>query len=298
MEIGRLLTAMITPFDDEGQVDYGQAQRLALALLDSGSNGVVLFGTTGESPTLSHEEKMRLLREVKQAVADKGAVIAGAGNYNTAESCELAQECEKLGADGLLLTVPYYNKPPQEGLFRHFQAIAGSTGLPCIPYNVPGRTSVNMTADTTLRLAEISNIVGVKEASGDIIQIGRVIAGAPRDFKVWSGDDQFTLPVLAMGGYGVICVVSHIAGRQMQQMIQAHLAGRNDEAAEIHGRLLPLMNTLMTASTNPIPVKYAVNRAGFRAGKPRLPLVEPDEATARRIDEALSAQTIDLPLSV
>ncbi len=298
MEIGRLLTAMVTPFTEEERVDYAQAQRLALALINSGSDGVVIAGTTGEAPTLTHDEKLQLLREVKAALGQLGAVIFGAGNYNTAESCELAREAEQAGADGLLLTVPYYNKPPQEGLFQHFRAIAASTRLPCIAYNVPGRTGLNMTAETTLRLAEIPNLAGVKEASGDIIQIGRIIAGAPPGFRVWSGDDQFTLPILAMGGYGVICVVSHLAGLQMQHLIRSYSEGNVRDAAAIHQRLLPLMNTLMTASTNPVPVKYALNRVGFRAGKPRLPLVEPDEAAARRIDEALRGQQIDLPLTV
>ncbi len=298
MEIGRLLTAMVTPFAEEGRLDYAQAQRLALALINSGSDGVVIAGTTGEAPTLTHNEKLQLLGEVKAAVGQRGAIIFGAGNYNTAESCELAREADHAGADGLLLTVPYYNKPPQEGLFQHFRAIAASTGLPCIAYNVPGRTGLNMTAETTLRLAEIPNLAGVKEASGDIIQISRIIAGAPPGFRVWSGDDQFTLPILAVGGYGVICVVSHLAGLQMQQLIQSYIRGAVQDAAAIHQRLLPLMNTLMTASTNPVPVKYALNRVGFRAGKPRLPLVEPDEAAARLIDEALRGQQIDLPLTV
>ncbi|HXG35603.1 MAG TPA: 4-hydroxy-tetrahydrodipicolinate synthase [Dehalococcoidia bacterium] len=298
MEIGRLLTAMVTPFDEEGRVDYQQAQRLALALLDSGSDGVVVTGSTGEAPTLSHEEKVRLWAEVKRAVGQRGAVVAGASTYDTAESCELAREAEKVGADGLLLTVPYYNKPSQEGLFRHFQAIAASTSLPCIPYNVPGRTSVNMAAETTLRLAQIDNIIGVKEASGDLVQVGRIIAGAQPGFRVWSGDDQLTLPILAIGGYGVVCVVSHLAGRQMQEMIQAHLAGRVQEAAAIHQRLLPLMNVLMTASTNPTPVKHALNRVGFRVGKPRLPLVEPEGAAAELIVDTLRQQQIDLPVTV
>jgi 4-hydroxy-tetrahydrodipicolinate synthase len=174
-ELGRLLTAMVTPFTPEGEVDYKQAQQLALALLDSGSNGMVVTGTTGEVPTLSHDEKLRLYREVKQAVGDAGAVVAGTGNYNTAESEELCREAEKAGVDGLLLTVPYYNKPTQEGIFRHFETLAKATRLPCILYNIPGRTGVNMLPETTVRLSRVPNIVGVKEASGNLEQIGRII---------------------------------------------------------------------------------------------------------------------------
>lgn len=298
MEIGRLLTAMVTPFDDEGRVDYGQAQRLAQALLDSGSDGVVVAGTTGEAPTLTHEEKLKLFAQVKAAVDGRGAVIAGSGTYNTAESIELSQEAERAGVDGLLLTAPYYNKPSQEGLFRHFEAIARSTRLPCILYNIPSRTGVNMSAETTLRLSRIPNIAGVKEASGDLEQIARIIADAREGFRVWSGDDQMTLPILAVGGYGVICVVSHLAGSQMRDMIEAYLAGRVEEASRIHRRLLPLMSTLMTAGSNPTPIKHALNGIGFRVGAPRLPLVQPDEASGERIMAEVRRQRIDLAVAV
>src|SRR3990170_8501725 len=298
MEFGRLLTAMVTPFDQEGQVDYAQAQRLALALLDSGSDGVVVAGTTGEAPTLSHEEKLKLFAEVKAAVNGRGAVIAGTGTYNTAESIELSLEAERAGVDGVLLTVPYYSKPTQDGLFQHFQAIARATRLPCIMYNIPGRTGVNMTAETTLRLSRVPNIVGVKEASGDLAQITRIVGDAREGFRVWSGDDQMTLPILAVGGYGVICVVSHLAGAQMREMIEAFLAGRVEEAAHIHRRLLPLMTTLMTAASNPVPIKHALNVLGFRVGGVRLPLVEPDQAAGERIAAEGRRQRIDLPVAV
>ncbi len=298
MEIGRLLTAMVTPFDDEGRVDYQQAQRLALALLDSGSDGVVLTGTTGEAPTLSREEKLTLFAEVKRALDGRGAVVAGTGTYNTAESIELSQEAQRAGADALLLTVPYYSKPSQEGLFRHFEVIARATSLPCILYNIPGRTSLNMTAETTLRLSRIPNIAGIKEASGDLGQVARIIEDAREGFRVWSGDDALTLPILSLGGYGVICVVSHLAGAQMREMIEAHLSGRVDEAARIHRRLLPLMTTLMTAAGNPVPTKHALNGIGFRVGAPRLPLVEPDEATGERIMAEVRRQRIDLTVAV
>ncbi len=299
MEIGRLLTAMVTPFDDEGQVDYAQAKRLALALLDSGSDGLVVAGTTGEAPTLSHDEKLRLFREVKDAVDGRGAVIAGTGTYNTAESVELSREAERIGVDGLLLTTPYYSKPPQEGIYRHFETIARATSLPCILYNIPGRTGVNVTAETMLRLSRVPNILGVKEASGDLDQIARIIEDAREGFCVWSGDDPLTLPILALGGYGVISVVSHLAGSQLRDMIEAHLAGRRDEAARLHRRLLPLMAALMSPSApNPIAVKHALNGVGFRVGGVRLPLVQPDEAAGERIMAAVHRQRIDLAVTV
>ncbi|HEU4758354.1 MAG TPA: 4-hydroxy-tetrahydrodipicolinate synthase [Dehalococcoidia bacterium] len=298
MEFGRLLTAMVTPFDQEGRVDYAQAQRLALALLDSGSDGVVLAGTTGEAPTLSHEEKLKLFAEVRAAVDGRGAVIAGTGTYNTAESIELSLEAARVGVDALLLTCPYYSKPTQEGLFQHFQAIARATQLPCILYNIPGRTGVNMTAETTLRLSRVPNILGVKEASGDLVQISRIVGDAREGFRVWSGDDQLTLPMLAVGGYGVICVVSHLAGAQMRRLIESFLAGSVEEAAAVHRRLLPLMTVLMTAAGNPIPIKYALNALGFRVGPLRLPMVEPDEATGERIMAEVRRHHIDLTVAV
>jgi 4-hydroxy-tetrahydrodipicolinate synthase len=300
MEIGRLLTAMVTPFDDEGAVDYGQAKRLALALLDSGSDGVVVAGTTGEAPTLSHDEKLRLFREVKDAIDGRGAVIAGTGTYNTAESVELSREAERrTGADALLLTTPYYSRPPQEGIYRHFETIARATSLPCILYNIPGRTGVNVTAETMLRLSRIPNILGVKESSGDLDQITRIIEDAREGFLVWSGDDQLTLPILSVGGYGIISVVSHLAGSQMREMIEAHLAGRREEAARFHRRLLPLIAAIMSpAAPNPIGVKHALNGVGFRVGGVRLPLVEADEDTGERIMTVVRRQRIDLAVTV
>ncbi len=296
-EIGRLLTAMATPFDRDGQVDFIQAARLARALLDSGSDGLVVAGTTGEAPTLTVKEKWRLFADMKKAAGGRGAVIAGTGTYNTAESIELSREAEGIGVDGLLLTVPYYNKPSQEGMFRHFEAIARSTALPCILYNVPGRTASDMTAETTQRLSRIPNIVGIKEASGNLEQIAAIIRGARSEFRVWSGNDEDTLPILAIGGYGVVSVASHLVGNQIQQMITAFLANDSGQAAEIHRRLLPLVKALFLLG-NPVPLKYALNRSGFEVGRPRLPLVEPDEATAAKIREALAAQRLDLPVAV
>jgi 4-hydroxy-tetrahydrodipicolinate synthase len=295
---GRLLTAMVTPMRADGEVDLPAAQRLARALLASGSDGVVVAGTTGEAPTLSHAEKLDLFRAVKEAVGGDGAVLAGAGTYDTRESVDLCRGAARSGADGLLLTVPYYSKPSQEGLYRHFRALAAATDLPCVLYNIPGRTSVNMAPETTLRLAATDNIVGVKEASGSLEAIARIVEEARPEFRVWSGDDQLTLPILAVGGYGVICVVSHLAGRQMRALIEAYLAGRVAEAAALHRRLLPLMTALMTAASNPIPVKHALNALGFAAGPLRLPLCDLDEVAAERLMAEVRRHRIDLAVGV
>jgi 4-hydroxy-tetrahydrodipicolinate synthase len=297
-QIGRLLTAMVTPFTPEGAVDYAQAGRLALALLESGSDGVVVSGTTGEAPTLTTEEKLRLFREVKQAVASSGVVFAGTSSYNTAESIELSREAERTGVDGLLLTCPYYNKPTQEGIFRHFEAIARATSLPCILYNIPGRTSMNIAADTIVRLSHVPNIVGAKEASGNLEQIATIVENTREDFQVWSGNDGDTLPLLSVGGYGVVCVTSHLVGNQMRGMIEDYLAGRVEDAARTHRRLLPLMSTLMTAASNPIPIKHALNLVGFQVGGLRLPLCEPDQAASDKIAAEVKRHRIDLPVAV
>jgi 4-hydroxy-tetrahydrodipicolinate synthase len=294
-ELGRLLTAMVTPFDERGEVDYAQARRLAVALVDSGSDGVVTSGTTGECPTLSAKEKLRLCTEVKEAVGDRGVVVAGTGTYSTAESQELTREAAKAGADGCLLVVPYYNRPPQEGLYQHFKAVAGVTELPCILYNVPSRTGTNMAPETVVRLAAVDNIVGVKEASGNMDQAARIIEGVKRqDFFLWSGNDSDTLPLMALGGYGVISVASHLLGLQIREMIRKHLAGDTAGATAIYLRIMPMMCALFVVA-NPIPLKYALNRVGFPVGRPRLPLVEADEKAAAAIDAALQGTTIDLP---
>jgi len=269
-DIGRLLTAMVTPFKEDGSVNYGAAAELAQMLVKDGSDGVVVSGTTGESPTLSDAEKIELVRVVKDAIPSKN-VVAGTGSNNTHHSVELSKLAMKAGADALLAVVPYYNKPPQEGMYQHFKAIA-EIG-PTIMYNIQGRTAINMTGATTLRCAELPGIIGVKEASGDLDQIGLVCAGKPERFKVWSGDDSWTLPVLAVGGHGVICVVSHIAGRSMARLIDAQRKGDNDVARDIHHGLLPVIKALMTTAANPVPIKSALNAMGFSAGPFRLPLV-------------------------
>lgn len=291
-DLGRLITAMVTPFDERGEIDYRQAQRLAQALLESGSDAVVVSGTTGESPTLAREEKLRLFAEVKSAVGR--GIVAGTGSNNTRESIELTREAEKVGVDAVLLVVPYYNKPPQEGLFLHFKAIAQSTNLPCILYNVPSRTVTNLAAETVCRLSQIDNIVGIKEASGNLGQITEIIRGAKRDFLVYSGNDGDTLPILALGGCGVISVASHLVGKQMREMVEGFFNNRAAEAARIHRNLAPLIDALFTVA-NPIPIKYALNQLGFSVGKVRLPLVEPDEKTRAVIENALKKATIDIP---
>jgi len=294
-EIGRLITAMVTPFDEKGEVDYAQAKRLATALLDSGSDGLVITGTTGEGPTLTAAEKIRLYAEVKEAIGYRGAVIAGTTDNDTAKSIELSTEAASVGADALLLTVPAYNKPPQEGLYQHFKAIAESTELPCVLYNVTSRTSLNMTDETTLRLSKIDNIVGIKEAGSDLNQITRIIDGAGDDFRVWSGNDDETFSIMATGGYGVVSVLSHLVGNQIKQMMGFLLEGDVEKAATEHRRLLPLFKVMFTVS-NPIPLKYSLNHVGFNVGPMRLPLVPPDEKSAENIRNVLSDYEIDLPI--
>ena len=294
-KLGRLITAMVTPFKEDGSVDYEQAKRLALALLDSGSDGLVVVGTTGESPTLIRKEEYRLFSEIKSVIGGRGSVIAGTGSNSTAEAIEATREAERIGVDACLLVVPYYNKPTQQGLYEHFKAVAQSTSLPCIPYNVPSRTIVSLSADTAIRLSHIDNIVGIKEASGNLEEISRIIDDTGDDFTVWSGNDSDTLPIMALGGYGVISVASHLVGRQIREMLNCFSSGQTDKAAAIHRHLLPLVNTLFVIS-NPVPLKYALNHIGFRVGKPRLPLIESDEKTAALIREALKNYQIDLPV--
>ena len=282
-ELGRLMTAMITPFKEDGAVNYEAAQRLARLLTAQGSDGVVVFGTTGEAPSLSDDEKIELVKAVRQAIPGK-TVMAGSGTNNTHHSVELTRRAVAAGADAILAVVPYYNKPTQEGMYLHFREIAGAAaGTPVVMYNIQGRTGINMTTATTIRCAEIPGIVGVKEASGSIDQMGFVCAGKPADFKVWSGDDSFTLPLLAVGGHGVICVVSHIAGPAMRTLIEAHLEGRNEVARDIHLRLLPVINALMTVAGNPIPVKTVMNQLGFPAGPFRLPMTPLPAADLERL---------------
>jgi 4-hydroxy-tetrahydrodipicolinate synthase len=294
-QFGRLLTAMATPFDRTGALDIEQSKRLATALLDSGTEDLVVAGTTGESPTLSNQEKLALIEAVAQVAHARGAhVIAGTTTYNTAESVELSREAEHRGADGILGTVPYYNNPPQEGLFQHFSAIASAVTIPVVLYNIPSRSPRNMESATTLRLArEVPNIVGVKEASANFKQIGEIIRDAPPGFRVWSGNDGDILTLLALGGYGVVSVASHLVGRQISDLIAAFVGGDTGRAAEIHHRLMPLVDALFVTSS-PIPLKYALNTIGMEVGMTRLPLVPIDAKSQAVMDSALAAAQIDL----
>jgi 4-hydroxy-tetrahydrodipicolinate synthase len=296
---GRLITAMVTPFKASGEVDLEQAQRLARALLASGSDGLVVCGTTGEAPTLTTEEELDLYRAVKEAVGDRGCVLAATSSYNTAESVEVSEAAAKTGVDGLLLVVPYYNKPPQEGLLGHMEAIASAVDLPCVIYNIPGRTGINMAPETIIRAAQsLPNIIGVKEASGSLDAVSKMVAEMGTEFRIWSGDDQLILPMLSVGGYGGVSVTSHLAGRQVKGMIEDYAAGRVAEAGAMHRRLLPLMTALMTVASNPIPVKHALNKLGFNAGPLRLPLADLDEAASARVMAEVSRHQIDLPIGV
>lgn len=286
VKFGKVLTAMVTPFDGNLQVNYQAAQELAVRLIDSGSDGLVVAGTTGESPTLTKKEKVALFKAVVEAVGGRATVIAGTGSYDTTESIELTKEAERTGVDGVMLVAPYYNKPSQEGLYRHFMAIAGETSLPVIIYNIPGRTGVNVTVDTMIRLSAASNIVAVKEASGNLSQISELYEKAPRDFMIYSGDDALTLPVLSVGGVGIISVAAHIVGRKIQEMINAFFRGDVSTAIHINTEISPLTRALFI-TTNPVMVKTACNLLGFKVGGLRLPMVEASPAEIKIMQEEL-----------
>jgi 4-hydroxy-tetrahydrodipicolinate synthase len=285
---GRLITAMVTPLTPTLDLDLPRAAQLAQRLVEQGSEALVVCGTTGESPTVFYDQKLELFRAVIDAVGDRVPVIANAGDNCTADSVEFAQRVTGLGVDAIMAVVPYYNKPPQEGLYRHFRAIADSVDVPVILYNIPGRCVVNMTAETTLRLAsDCPNVVAVKEASGDLGQIARIIDRAPDGFEVLSGDDEMTLPMMGIGSTGVISVASHVAGPQMRQMVDSQAAGEHTTALATHLRLLPLFKALfMTA--NPIMVKDALAQVGFPVGTCRLPLVPPTPEQSAELARVLS----------
>jgi 4-hydroxy-tetrahydrodipicolinate synthase len=284
---GRLLTAMVTPFREDLSVDLEGAARLAQHLVETGSDGIVVTGTTGEVPTLTFEEKIELYKVVKRTVAGTAAVVAGTGNYSTEESIHVTRAAERAGVDGVMAVVPYYNNPPQEGLYRHFKAIADSTALPLIVYNVPSRTVRNLDAATALRLAELPNIAAIKEASGKLEQVAEIIAGSPEAFLVYSGDDAVTLPMMAIGAFGVISVVSHVAGRQIRSMIEAFISGDVTGAASLHCQLLPLFKAAFV-TTNPIPIKAALEICGLPAGPLRPPLLSANESERAAVRAALA----------
>jgi len=272
--LGRLLTAMVTPFDAQDRVDLDTAAELARRLVAAGCDGVVVNGTTGESPTLSAQECLAVLDAVRAALPDH-AVVMGTGTYSTAHSVELTREAREHGADAALAVTPYYNKPPQEGLIAHFEAIA-DVGLPVILYNIPSRCVINMPASTQLRLAEHPNIVGTKESAGDLDQCTEIVSGAPADFRVWSGDDSMTLPMLSTGAYGIVSVAAHVCAPAIRRMIDAHVAGDVAKAAALHQELLPLFKALFT-QPNPMCVKAALQSLGVPVGAPRLPLLPLDQ---------------------
>lgn len=285
-DFGRILTAMVTPFNPDQTVNYAAAAQLAQYLVANGSDGVVVAGSTGESATLSNEEKIRLFSTVLDAIGDKATVIAGTGSNDTRASIALTHEAEKLGVHGAMLVGPYYNKPTQEGFYQHFKTIADSSALPFIVYNVPGRTSSNILPQTIARLTACKNIVAVKEASGSLDQVSEIIRITPPDFLVYSGDDGITLPVLAVGGTGVISVAGHIVGKQMKEMISAFFQGDLAKAQEIHLELHPFFRAIFV-TTNPIPIKTAVNLIGLNAGPLRLPMVEATDSEVDYIKKAM-----------
>jgi len=278
IDFGRVLTAMVTPFKKDLTIDFDQVKKLARHLVQSGSDGLVVSGTTGESPTLTKEEKVELFRVVVEEVGGDAVVIAGTGSNDTAASIELTQIAEKVGADGVLLVAPYYNKPSQEGLYQHFKTIAQSTNLPVMLYNIPGRTAINVLPQTVVRLSAIDNIVAIKEASGSLDQVSELRRSLPDHFAIYSGDDSLTLPILSLGGRGVISVASHIIGQRIQEMVNAYTSGNITMATKIHCSLFPIFKG-MFITTNPVPVKTALNMLGWQVGAPRLPLVDasPDE---------------------
>ena len=284
---GRLLTAMLTPFRADGSVNFDEAARLAAYLVDVQQNdGLVINGTTGESPTLKEDEKFKLLEVVLEAVGDRAAVVFGAGTYSTEESIHNTREAEKRGAHGIMLVNPYYNRPGQQGLYAHFSTVARQTGLPVMLYNIMPRSAINLETPTLLRLAEIPNVVAVKEASGNMGQISDVCAQAPEGFRVYSGDDGLTLPLLSVGGYGIVSVAAHVVGREIKRMVSSY---GNDpaEAAVIHKRLIPVTKAIFSAPS-PVPVKYATSLAGFDCARVRLPLVELNDEEKAVVTKAVS----------
>jgi 4-hydroxy-tetrahydrodipicolinate synthase len=283
---GSVVTAMVTPFRSDHAVDLDRAQELASWLVDHGSDAIVVAGSTGESPTLSHKEKAELFRAVGEAIRGRGKLICGTGTYSTAETLELTQAAEDAGSDGLLVVTPYYNKPPQRGLVAHFERIADATELPMILYNIPGRTATRIEHETLLQLAQRPNIVAVKDSTGDFQSITRLVAESPDGFEVYSGDDWATFGYLCLGAVGVVSVASHLVGPQIRQMIELIETGDVPAARKIHEDLSPLYNALFVTS-NPIPLKAALEMVGRSCGDPRLPLVPANAEEKARVRRAL-----------
>ncbi|USL41511.1 4-hydroxy-tetrahydrodipicolinate synthase [Priestia megaterium] len=272
IDFGKVATAMVTPFDHKGNIDFEKTTQLINYLISNGSDALVIAGTTGESPTLSTEEKLALFRHSVKVVDGRVPVVAGTGSNNTYASIELTKKAEEIGVDAIMIVAPYYNKPNQEGLYQHFKTIAESTELPVMLYNIPGRSVINMSVDTIVRLAELPNVVALKDASGDLDAMTAIIAQTSDDFALYSGDDGLTLPVLAIGGTGIISVAAHVIGNEMQEMVKLYESGNPKEAAKIHQRIVPVMKSLF-AAPSPTPVKTALQLKGLDVGSVRLPLV-------------------------
>jgi 4-hydroxy-tetrahydrodipicolinate synthase len=283
---GAVVTAMVTPFREDHSLDLDAAQQLASYLYDHGTETLVVAGSTGESPTLGHGEKLELFRAIVDVAKGKGKVLCGTGTYNTAETIELSREAQELGADGLLLVTPYYNKPPQRGLLEHFTRVADAVTLPIMAYNVPGRTGIRMEHDTLLQLAEAPNIVAVKDSTGDFQAVSKLISEAPPDFEVYSGDDWATFGYLCLGAVGIVSVAAHLVGDRIAQLCDLVFSGDIPAARKIHEELTPLFNALFITS-NPIPVKTALEMVGRPVGPPRLPLVQATNDERERIRRAL-----------
>ena len=282
-----MITAMVTPFNSELELDLTRAQELAVKLVDEGSDALVVCGTTGESPTVFYPQKIELFKAVIEAVGGKVPVIANAGDNCTADSVDFARDVARLGVDGIMAVVPYYNKPPQEGLYLHFRAIAEAVDLPVILYNIPGRCVINLEPATILRLAhDVENIVALKQANSDLSQTATVLDGAPEGFEVFSGDDELTLPMMGLGGTGVISVISHVAGLRFKEMVEAQAAGNHTRALRLHLELLPLMKALFMTS-NPIMVKKGLALQGFPVGGCRLPLIEASESQTAELERVM-----------
>lgn len=273
MEFGRLLTAMITPMTNSGTIDWPSVDSVLEHLIGAGTDSIVVAGTTGESPTLTHGEKLELIRYVVQKAEGRVRVIAGSGSNDTASSAQLTQEAEEAGADGVMLVVPYYNKPTQEGLYQHFKTVAQSTSLPVMLYNIPGRSGVNMSVDTMVRLThDVDNITSIKESSGDLVQVMELVERKREDVAVYSGMDELTVPYLSAGGAGVVSVASHVVGEEMKEMVDSFLRGNVDRAGQIQRRLVPLIQALFMTSS-PAPLKYALSLMKICGDSVRLPLV-------------------------
>ncbi|MEK4485231.1 4-hydroxy-tetrahydrodipicolinate synthase [Psychrobacillus sp. FSL H8-0484] len=273
MNIGHISTAMVTPFQEDGSIDYSATERLIEHLLSTGTESLVVCGTTGESPTLSTAEKLKFIEFVVKKVNNRVPIVAGTGSNNTSASIDLSQRAEALGVDALMIVTPYYNKPNQRGMIAHYEAIATATTVPIVVYNIPGRSVVNLEPESIVALSKIPSIQIVKEASGSLDQMTKILAETKNELLVYSGDDSLTLPLLAVGGSGIISVASHVIGKDMQEMIQAFHAGNHAKAAEIHQNILPVIKGLFK-HPNPVVVKYALSKIGVEVGSLRLPLVE------------------------